>query len=332
MRLGVLGVGRIGTVHATTLSGLPGVESLVLADADGDRVAELAAGLGAEHVPDTAALFDAGLDGLVVATPTETHPELLLAAVSAGLPVFCEKPVAADLTATRAVLEAVGTTQEAVQIGFQRRFDPGFTAARRALRAGALGWLHTVRATTLDAAPPPPAYVAGSGGLFRDCSIHDFDVIRWVTGREVVEVYAAGGNRGEEHFRASGDVDTAAAVLTLDDGALALVSGGRYNAAGYDARLELLGSADSVVAGLDGRTPLRSVEPGAPVAAEPAHTDFRDRFRHAYRAEMAAFTDVVARRAPSPCGVPDALAALRVAEACALSVRERRPVRLAEID
>lgn len=332
MRIGVAGVGRIGTLHARTLAELPEVTSLVLADLDQEWASVLASRFGAEHVPDIAALLGAGLDGLVIATPSESHAELVLAAVAAGLPVFCEKPVAVDLPSTRAVLAAVGTAAGSVQIGFQRRFDPGFVAARRALHEGKLGWLHTVRATTFDTTPPAPDYLARSGGLFRDCVIHDFDAIRWVTGREVVEVYATGGNRGEPYFRELGDVDTASAVLTLDDGTLALVSGGRYNAAGYDVRLELLGSEGCVAAGVDDRLPLRSSEPGVPGPQRPAHTDFRERFGAAYAAELAAFLDLVTGRAPSACPVDEALASLRVAEACAVSNRERRPVRLAEID
>src|SRR5262249_39118161 len=217
------------------------------------------------------------------------------------------------------------------QVGFQRRFDAGYAAAREAVRAGRLGWLHTVRAGTLDPAPPPAEYVAGCGGLFRDLSVHDFDAIRWVTGREVAEVYAAGGNRGAAFFAAAGDVDTGAAVLTLDDGTLGLVSGTRYNPAGYDVRLELFGSADSLAVGLDDRLPLRSAEPGATFPAGPACPSFLERFRLASPRELAAFVEVAAGRAASPCTVQDALAAFRVAEACELSRRERRPVRLAEV-
>jgi myo-inositol 2-dehydrogenase / D-chiro-inositol 1-dehydrogenase len=218
-----------------------------------------------------------------------------------------------------------------VQIGFQRRFDAGYAFAREQLANGTLGWLHTVRANTFDPAPPPAEYIATSGGFFRDCGVHDFDIIRWVTGREIAEVYAVGTNRGADFFRAAGDVDTMGAVLTLDDDTLALVSGTRYNAAGYDVRMELLGSAESLSVGLDQQLPLRSAEAGISWPTGPAHPTFIERFRTAYAAELAAFTTVVAGEIGSPCTVADALEAFYVAEACELSRREHRPVRVDEV-
>jgi myo-inositol 2-dehydrogenase/D-chiro-inositol 1-dehydrogenase len=245
--------------------------------------------------------------------------------------VFCEKPVAADIPGTLAVIDRIGASDVPVQIGFQRRFDAGYAAARAAVASGELGWLHTLRATTFDPAPPPAEYVAHSGGLFRDCGVHDFDIIRWVSGREVSEVYAIGANRGERFFADAGDVDTAAATLTLDDDTLATVSLTRYNGAGYDVRLEALGSVSGVVVGLDDRAPLRSVEPGVAPLPGPAYPGFMERFRPAYTTELRAFLDVVAGRAPSPCVAADALEAFYIAEACEVSRRERRPVKLAEV-
>jgi myo-inositol 2-dehydrogenase/D-chiro-inositol 1-dehydrogenase len=197
--------------------------------------------------------------------------------------------------------------------------------------SGELGDLHTVRSTTLDPAPPPPAYVAVSGGIFRDCSVHDFDIVRWVTGREVTEVYATGGNRGAQYIREAGDVDTASALLTLDDGTIAVISNSRHNARGHDVRLELHGMKDSIAVGLEDRLPLRSVEPGVTFPAGTPHSFFMDRFANAYRAELTAFTEVVAGTRPSPCTVADAIEASWIAEACTLSLREHRPVRLDEV-
>ena len=331
MRIGLAGVGRIGAFHADTLRHLAEVDSLVLADTDAGRAQQVADKLGVTAVADTGALLGAGIDALVIAAATDAHAPLILAGVEAGLPVFCEKPVAPDLAGTLAVVRRVTGSGVPVQIGFQRRFDAGYAAAREALRSGRLGWLHTVRAGTLDPAPPPPEYVAASGGLFRDMSVHDFDAIRWVTGREVVEVYATGGNRGDGVFAAAGDVDTGSALLTLDDGTLAQVSGTRYNPAGYDVRLELLGSADSVCVGLDDRLPLRSAEPGVAFPAGPAYPNFMERFRPAYGRELAAFIAVVNGRAAPACTVDDALAAFMVAEACERSRRAHRPVRLEEL-
>ncbi|HEU5420087.1 MAG TPA: Gfo/Idh/MocA family oxidoreductase [Streptosporangiaceae bacterium] len=331
MRIGLAGVGRIGAFHAGTLCQLPAVDSVIVTDADPARARAVAGQLGAEAAQTADELLDSGLDALVVATATDAHPEFIVRGIKAGLPVFCEKPVAADISGTLEVIAQAAAGHAPVQIGFQRRFDAGYAAARAAVRSGRLGWLHTLRATTLDPAPPPPGYVASSGGLFRDCSVHDFDIIRWVTGREVSEVYALGTNRGADFFREAGDVDTMAAVLTLDDGTIALVSNTRYNAAGYDVRLEVLGSAGSIGAGLDDRLPLPSAEPGAAFPAGPAYANFVDRFSAAYRAELAAFVHLAAEGGPSPCTMADALEAFYVAEACELSRARHVPVAVAEV-
>jgi len=330
MRIGVAGVGRIGALHAENLVGRMGSDAVLIADADPSRATAIAEKLGARTVPDVDALFAAGLDGLLVAVPTDGHAELIVRAVEAGVPVFCEKPVAPDLVGTRAVLERLHGSEVPVQIGFQRRFDAGYAAARAAVAAGELGRLHTVVGFTLDPNPPPASYIPGSGGIFRDCAVHDLDILRWVTGQEVVEVYAVGANLGDDYIRAAGDVDAVAATLRLTDGTLAHLSATRYNRAGYDVRMELRGHADSIVVGLDQRTPLRSVEPGA-VPGDAAYPGFLDRFGAAYAAEIAAFARLVAEGGPSPCTISDAFAAFVLAEACELSRLQHRPVTIAEV-
>ncbi|MGH8868147.1 MAG: Gfo/Idh/MocA family protein [Actinomycetes bacterium] len=338
MRIGLVGTGRIGAFHAETLRDLPEVTRLVLADADPARAGKVADTLGVECVDDPTTLLlgsgpagDLGIDGLVVATPTHTHAALVTAAAEAGAPVFVEKPVAPDVAGTRRVLARVAQAGIPLQVGFQRRFDPGFCAVREAVAAGRLGWLHSVRSCTCDPAPPSAAYVATSGGIFRDCGVHDIDAVRWVTGHEVVEVYATGANRGAAFFTEARDVDTAAAVCTLDDGTLATVSVTRYNGAGYDVRLEVCGSEGTQVAGLDDRVPLTSADPGATWPRGPAYAHFMERFSSAYAAELRAFTEVVAGTRPSPCTGEEALAALLVAEAADVSLREKRVVRVTEV-
>lgn len=324
MRLGLIGLGRIGAFHARTLTDLAAVDSLVVTDADPGVTAAVAAAMGAEPVGSPADLLAAGVDGVLIAAATAAHPALLRAAVDTGVPVFCEKPLAADIATAVEVARAVAGAR--VQIGYPRRFDPAFLGARAAVVSGELGALHTVRSTTLDPAPPPQAYVAGSGGLFRDCSVHDFDAVRWVTGREAVEVYAVGANRGEAFFAEFGDVASASVLLTLDDGTIGVVSNSRHNARGYDVRLEVHGAVDSVAAGLDEGLPLRSTQPGADFPAGPPHGFFMDRLAVAFRAELAAFAEVVAGTRESPCTVEDALAVGWVAEAATASLREHRPV------
>ena len=260
--LAVIGLGRIGAFHAETLSGLAGVDELVVTDERPEVTADVAERLGARAVPDAQAALAAGVDGVVIAAATPAHARLILAAVDAGTPVFCEKPIASTVAESRDIVSRLTDSTVPVQIGYNRRFDPAYVAAYEAVRAGELGRLTTVRSTTMDPAPPPPAYVAVSGGIFRDCSVHDFDIVRWIVGRDVVEVYATGTDHGEAMFAEAGDVATAQTLLTFDDGTLGVVSNTRYNGRGHDCRLELHGSADTVVAGWDSSVPVRNLAPG----------------------------------------------------------------------
>ncbi|MCT2594791.1 Gfo/Idh/MocA family oxidoreductase [Streptomyces sp. N2-109] len=331
MRIGLIGTGRIGAFHAETLCALPGVDEVLVADPAPGLAPALAGRLGLTALPGVAQLFAARPDGLVIAAPTSVHAELLHQALDAGTPVFCEKPVALDVPGTLGVVERAEAGGAPVQIGFQRRFDAGYRAAREALRGGELGRLHTLRATTSDRRPPPAAYLPTSGGLFRDCGIHDFDIMRWLTGREVLSVYALGANRPDAFFREGGDVDTCAALLRFDDDVLATATATRYNGAGHDVRLEVCGSEGTRIVGLDDHAPLPTAEPRISWRRAAPYAGFADRFRAAYTAELAAFTEVAAGRAASPCTARDALEALYVAEACDLSRRTGEPVTVSRV-
>lgn len=331
MRIGVIGTGRIGTIHANTLSRNREVGSLILTDVDPARAQELALRLGETAAPGVDEIFKWGVDAVVITTATSAHAELIGRAARSGLPVFCEKPIALDLPGTLHAISEVEAAGTVLQMGFQRRFDTGYTGARDAVFAGRLGRLHTVRAVTSDQVPPAPGWLRLSGGLYRDALIHDFDALRWVTGHEVVEVYAAGSDAGPPMFREAGDVDTGAALLTLDDGTLATATATRLNGAGYDVRMELAGELDQIVVGLDDRTPIASTEPTGPPAADKPWSGFLERFGPAYEAELGAFVEVVLGQRANPCDGREALQALRIAEACEVSRRERRQVALAEI-
>jgi len=331
MRIGLVGVGRIGAFHAATLAALPAIDQVVVADADPARAQMAAKELDVEFAPDVDTLLASGLDGFVITAATSAHAELIGRGLAAGVTTFCEKPLATDLAGTQAVVREVEAGTVPVHIGFQRRFDAGYQAAATAVQNGDLGWIHTIRANTGDVAPPHAAYIPTSGGFFRDCNVHDFDALRFVTGREVVSVYATGANRGEAFFAEYGDIDSAAALLTLDDDTFVMVNGTRYNGAGHDVRMEVLGSLGSLAIGLDDHMALKSAEQGVAFPAGPAHGRFMDRFHPAYVAELTAFTEVVAGTREVPCTVRDALEAFRIAEACEISRRENRPVRLEEI-
>lgn len=333
--LGLVGVGRIGVMHANNIAALnaefagQGISvQLRLTDVAEDHARTVAAGLGAEFLPTVDALIASGIQGLVIATGTGTHPELIRAGVDAGIPVFCEKPVAMNVADSLPVLEHIRAKAGVVQIGHQRRFDAGYLEAKRAYEAGELGWIHSLRAVTCDMTPPPVEFLATSGGLFRDCSVHDFDILRWLTGREIVEVYARGSNNGDPAIGGVGDVDTALAVITFDDGTVGTVSASRYNGAGHDVRLEIQGSKGSVMVGLDEKSALRSAEQGVRFPTGESHKTFAERFDAAYRSEMAAFVELVLGRRANPCTPEDAVAASRVADAAQESLATGVPVRV----
>lgn len=331
MRIGLAGVGRIGAFHARTLQGIGAVDEVVVTDADPDAARRVATEQSLGFAPDVPSLLSSGIDGFVIATATPGHAQLLRAGLAAGIPTFCEKPVAATLEETIELAELAATSQVPVHVGFQRRFDVGYRRAKAAVEAGELGFVHTIRANTHDQAPPHAAYIPTSGGIFRDCNIHDFDILRFVSGREVTTVYATGANKGADYFTAAGDVDTGAAVLTLDDDTLVLVSSTRYNGGGHDVRMEVMGERGTVTVGLDHSLAMVSAEPDVDFPRGPQKWSFMERFQPAYVAELTAFLDVAAGRVASPCTVGDALQAFRVAEACEVSRHEHRPVDLSEI-
>jgi myo-inositol 2-dehydrogenase/D-chiro-inositol 1-dehydrogenase len=331
MRIGLIGVGRIGALHAQTLADLPAVDELILTDAVPDLAQRVAERLDVSVAPEPADVLAAGVDGIVIASSTGTHPDLVRACVLAGIPTFCEKPVAAVAQEAVALRDELSGNDTPIQIGFPRRFDVAYMAARAEVATGVLGYVHTVRSTTLDPAPPPEAYIRGSGGIFNDCAIHDFDAVRYVTGQEVVEVYAAGTNQGVDYIEAAGDAESVTSILTMSGGTLAVVSNSRSNGRGHDVRLEVLGSKDSVAAGLDDRLPLRSADPRVAFPSGAPWDFFLDRFAAAFRAELTAFTEVVAGSRPSPCTLHDGVEASLIAETATRSWREHRPVRVDDV-
>ena len=330
MRVTLIGAGRIGKLHARLLSATPGIDALTVADIDSSLAAQVAGSVGAT----AATSIDAALDGanaVVIAAATTAHAELIRAAIARGIPTFCEKPLSESLDGTIALAADIERSGVPFQLGFQRRFVAAYREVRRLVESGELGTLYAIRQAGHDPAPPHEAYIAQSGGLFRDFSIHDFDILRWMTGCEVEEIYADGTVRGFDVFKKYDDVDTAAAVIRLIDGPLTVLTVSRHDPLGYDIRAEVFGSKDSVSVGLGPKTPMRSVEPGVPPPAGPAWQDFLVRFEDAYAAEFVAFLAVARGEAASPCTAVDGLAALRIAEAADRSRHEHRPVRLAEI-
>lgn len=330
MRVAVLGTGRMGRLRARLLAGHPEVDDVVLAGSERGRAQAGADASGARAATVEEALGE-GPDAVVVASATAHHRAQLEACAALGVPVLCEKPIALSIEDTQAAVEMLAAAGVPVQIGFQRRFDPAFAAVREMARDGRLGTLYSLRLTARDADPPPEHYIPGSGGIFRDMHVHDFDLARWITGREAASVMATGAVRGFDRFARHGDADTTAAVLTMDDGTLAVVDGSRHDPRGYDVRLEVLGSRDAVVVGLDERTPLRRLgSDGAGTPAQPWGS-FPERFAEAFAAETGAFVALVRDGGESRCPPETALEALCVAVACDRSRAEGRPVALDEV-
>ena len=330
MRIGVSGVGRIGQMHATNLVATDGVTDVVLHDPAPGRAAAVAAG----HAAGSAAARGvtvravesldgllAGVDGLLVATPTPSHAEVVHAALAARVPVLCEKPLAGDLAEVRELTAHAARAGVPLLVGFQRRFDPAIAELKRRIVAGELGDVYAVRATAFDHEPPPLEYIPTSGGIFRDMFVHDLDCVPWLVGRRVTSVYATGSVLVDPAFAAAGDVDTAAVTLVFEGGVVAQLLGGRKDGTGYDNRIDVFAEKGAVAAGYDARTPFVSLEPGGHDPAGAACTGFQERYEAAYRREVAVFLDVVAGRTENPSPAADAPVSLVLAEACEQSLR-----------
>ena len=329
MRVGIIGAGRIGAIHADNLSRHPAVSAIMVTDAIPAQSEHVAAACGGGIASGPTELLE-WADAVVISTPADIHVELIELALDHGVPTLCEKPLAMNLAEADRAVASVSQGEVPVQIGFNRRFDPGYRRARDLVANGSLGTVTLVIGQHHDYGLPDEEHIKRSGGEFRDQLIHDFDILRFVTGREVVRVHAAGTTRAFDWFAKFDDYAQTAVTLWLDDGALAVLCGSRHDPIGYDVRMEVFGTEDSIAVGLGPRTPLRSVEPGVPPPTDP-YTAWIPRFGETYASEMDAFLAMVRNGAPNECTVRDAHAALVIAEACVVSAREGRIVNLEKV-
>ena len=323
MRVAVIGAGRMGQLHARILASAKPVSELVVADADVDRAKVVADGLGAQVAPGPIDALESA-DAAVIATPAETHAALVKAAVGRGCPVLCEKPLAESLAAAIELADYVDSAGVLVKVGFQRRFDYGYRAARAAVAEGWLGRLYLMRLQATEPGRPP----SPKTNLFRNTAIHDFDLLRWLSGEEVLSVYVDGADRNRQVYDPRFDPDTIVASLQLTGGVLAAVTVTRLSPYGYDVRAELVGSRDHIAVGWTERTPVRSIERGSGAMGGERWSSWQTRFEEAYRNEVTAFLKAVAGGADSGAGVHDAVEAHRIAEAAKKSLEQGLPVTL----
>jgi len=330
LRIAVIGVGRIGSMHAELLARrIDGAELVAVADADAAAAVAVAAALGVAAVTAEEALaLDA--DAVAICSSTDTHTDLVVAAAQAGKAIFCEKPVSLDLAEVDRALSAVDAAGVPFQIGFNRRFDPAHQAVHDAVAAGTIGRPQLVRISSRDPAPPPLAYVEVSGGIFLDMTIHDFDMARFVARSEVVEVFARGG-AVDEGFAAAGDVDTALVTLVHENGCLTSIDNSRRAVYGFDQRVEVFGS-DGMAASenpLAHTAVVRTAE-GSRSATLPYF--FLERYIPSYVREWEAFVAAVESGRTPLVTAADARAPLAIGLAAWRSLREHRPVAVAEVE
>jgi myo-inositol 2-dehydrogenase/D-chiro-inositol 1-dehydrogenase len=328
MKFGLLGCGRIGQVHARSLSRLEGADLVALADAVPAAAEALAAWTGAE-IRSVAAITDAPeIDAVIVATPTTLHFDQIHALAAAGKAIFCEKPI--DLSADRAARcrDAVEAAGVPFLTAFNRRFDPSFAHLHAQLRAGAIGALELVIITSRDPAPPPVSYIETSGGLFRDMMIHDLDMARFLLDEDPVEVFAVGSCLVDPAIGAAGDIDTAAVTLRTASGKLCQITNSRRATYGYDQRIEVHG-AKGMLQAANQPSHLVTRAGGHGFTAAPSMDFFLERYEAAYLAEMVHFIDAVRSGKPMRSGIHDGVAAQRLADAAARSLDTGGPVAVA---
>ncbi len=330
LKVGLLGAGRIGKVHAATIAAHPKSELVAVSDVVAENAAELAAEYGIADRGSDEIIADPQVDAVLIATSTDTHSDLIEAATAAGKAVLCEKPVDLSLERARACQAAVNKAGKPVMIGFNRRFDPSFAALKAALEAGEIGKAELLSITSFDPAPPPVAYVKVSGGLFRDMMIHDFDMANFIMGETPVSISATGSAIVDPEIGAAGDVDTAVVTMRYADGRLAVIRNSRRAAYGYDQRVELLGSEGLLEAqNMLENTVVKSTAKGV-TGAKPTWF-FLERYMPAYEAEWAAFVEA-ADTGAFPVTLDDGVAALAMAEAATRSAKSGgQPVALADI-
>ena len=334
IRIALIGCGRIGQMHAANLNRHNRTELAMVFDADQQMAQTVAQNFGVQSVSSAEEIFSSGhVDGVLIASVTSTHADFIEMSVTAGKPVLCEKPIDLDLNRVNRCAQKISGTSVPVQIGFNRRYDPGHSSAREAVLAGEIGELHQVIITSRDPEVPPRAYLEAAGGLFRDMTIHDFDLARFMLGEEPTEVFAIANALIDPKLGADlNEVDSAMFVLRTDSGKQCHINNSRTAVYGYDQRVELMGSNGMLIS--DNRKPneVRRYSKNGVEKASPYQFFFIERYSEAFMACLDGFADCIEKSLPPLSSFEDGRRALVLAEAAYRSLHERRLVRVSEVD
>ena len=330
LKVGLLGAGRIGQVHAAAIAGHQDSELVAISDIYAPAAEELAAKYHVKVKSSDEIIADDTIDAVLIATSTDTHSDLIEAATKAGKAVLCEKPIDLSLKRARTCLKVAEATGKPVMVGFNRRFDPNFALIKEGLITGEIGNAELLSITSFDPAPPPVSYIKVSGGLFRDMMIHDFDMANYLMGEVPVSIVASGACLIDPEIGKAGDIDTAVVILSYADGRLAVIKNSRRAGYGYDQRLEVLGADGFLQANnMLENTVVKSTIDGI-VSAKPTYF-FLERYMSAYKAEWAAFVDAVQTGTAIPVTLEDGVQALVMAEAAKQSFDSGKPVKLSDV-
>ncbi|MBQ7183273.1 MAG: inositol 2-dehydrogenase [Clostridia bacterium] len=333
IRIGIVGAGRIGLVHAESVTyHIPEAQVVMVTDVVLDNARKLAERFG---VPKYSADYmdlinDPDIDAVLVCSPTPTHADISIAAMKAGKHVFCEKPVHTSLDKIKEVAQVAKETGRKLQIGFNRRFDHNHKAVQRAVKEGKLGNVEIIKITSRDPEPPSPEYAASSGGLYIDMMIHDFDMAMFLAGSDVKEVYAMGTSLVDKRIGEAGDVDTAIVTLTFENGALGVIDNSRRAAYGYDQRVEVFGSLGMAADENDGDSTVKISTAGGVVGEKPQFF-FLERYMASFTDEMKQFIEAITKDTEVPVGIHAGLMSVVLAKAAKKSLDEHRPVAISEI-
>ena len=320
LQIAQFGAGRIGQIHASNIAASKNARLRYVVDVNADAANKLAARYGAKVVSEKEAFADREVGAVLIASSTDTHARLAIAAARAGKPIFCEKPIDLSLKKVDECLAEVKKAGVPMFVGFNRRFDPSFAALKHRLDAGEIGAVEQVVISSRDPAPPPLAYLKVSGGMFRDMTIHDFDMARWLLGEEPVEVFAWGEALIDRKIAAAGDIDSAMLILRTASDRMCHINNSRRAAYGYDQRIEVFGAKGLLRAENVGETTVQHFHAKGTVGDVPLHF-FLERYAAAYRSELAAFLAALEKKQPMPVNADDGRMALVVAEAAIKSLK-----------